>query len=258
MNSRNKFIHEEQTLLVDSAYYIHPRTEYYLVQENNLAHNLILPTWKINHTSTDWFTILIFLSLFIFASVKYSFGKYLTSLFQSIINYPAASRLFREQNISLKQGSSRLEILFLLVFSLFGYQLTRYFEMSFPFGKFLQFLICFLVLGIFFRLKITAYSMIGFISETQTETDEFLFNMRNHFKILGVLLLPIVGFIAWGPFPLPFYSILAGLVFTSVIYLLTLWRGVKILLKKQFSIFYLFLYLCTLEILPLLVFFKLV
>ncbi len=258
MYSRNKLLHEEQTLLVDSAYYINPRTEYYLVQMENLTHKLILPSWKINHTSTDWLTILIFLSLFLFTSVKYSFGKYLISLFQSITNYPTASRLFREQNISLKQGSSRLEILFLLVFSLFGYHLTKYFDMDFPFGKFLQFTTCFIVLGLFFLFKITAYSMIGFISETQAETSEFLFNMRNHNKILGVLLLPVVGFIAWGPVPLPFYSILAGLVITSIIYLLTLGRGVKILLKKQFSIFYLFLYLCTLEFLPLFVFFKVI
>jgi len=54
------------------------------------------------------------------------------------------------------------------------------------------------------------------------------------------------------------YFLLAGLVMTFIFYLFTLNRGIKILMKKQFSVFYLFLYLCTLEFLPILLFLKVI
>ncbi|HAH22872.1 MAG TPA: hypothetical protein DCL77_03780 [Prolixibacteraceae bacterium] len=43
-----------------------------------------------------------------------------------------------------------------------------------------------------------------------------------------------------------------GLVVISIFYLVSLARGIKIFLRKHFSISYLILYLCTLEFLPLL------
>jgi hypothetical protein len=258
MGARKKLLREEQTLLVDSSYYIKPRNEFYLIQSENLTHRLILPSRQIEQPASDWFTFFVVLSFMVFTSVKFTFGKYLSNLFHSIINYPAASRLFREQNISLRHGSSRLEILYLLVFALFAYQVSRHSGLEIPAGDFMLFLICFLFLGLYFLLKISVYYLVGIIGETRTETNEYLFNMRNHHKILGIILLPVVCFIAWAPAPLPFYSMVAGVVFTVVTYLFMLGRGTQILLKKQFSIFYLFLYLCTLEILPLVLFFKVI
>jgi hypothetical protein len=258
MGARKKLLREEQTLLVDSSYYIRPRNEFYLTQAENRTHQLVLPSRQIEQPASDWFTFIIVLSFMVFTSVKFTFGKYLSNLFHSIINYSAASRLFREQNISLRQGSSRLEILYLLVFALFAYQLSQHFGLEIPAEDFMLFLICILVLGLYFLLKISVYYLVGTIGETRTETNEYLFNMRNHHKILGIMLLPVVCFIAWAPDPLPLYSMVAGVVLAVVIYLFMLGRGTKILLKKQFSIFYLFLYLCTLEILPLVLFFKVI
>jgi len=68
----------------------------------------------------------------------------------------------------------------------------------------------------------------------------------------------VVCLVAWTPFVEVWYFLLAGLVMTFIFYLFTLNRGIKILMKKQFSVFYLFLYLCTLEFLPILLFLKVI
>ncbi len=247
---------EEQTLLIDSSRYMKPITLTSL--EDSASTALVLPSRPVQHPSTDWFTLTVVLSAVLITVVKFSFGKYLSSLFQSIVNYPASTRLFREQNISLKQGAFVLEIFYFLVLGLFGYQLVNHFGIRMAAGNFVLFLVCFAAILLYFALKGLVYRTLGFISETTVETSEYLFNMRNHNKVLGIALLPVVCLTAWAPVHNPLYFLIAGLVMTALLYLKTLQRGVLILLKKQFSVFYLFLYLCTLEILPLLLFIKVI
>ena len=92
MGTRKKLLREEQTLLVDSSYYIRPRNEFYLIQSENLTHQLVLPSRQIEQPASDWFTFLVVLSFIVFTSVKFTFGKYLSNLLHSIVNYPAADR----------------------------------------------------------------------------------------------------------------------------------------------------------------------
>lgn len=255
---RTRLWREEQKLLIDSSRYIRPVTTITLQHTELRDPGIVLPSREVQREPTDWFTGVVVLALVVVAVVKMSFGKYLRSLFQSTLSYPASLRLFHEQNISLKQGALLMELFFYLVFALFGYQIMNSYGMSFPASNFLKFLICFGAVLVFFGVKSFIYSLLGFINETPEETSEYLFNLKNNNKVLAIFLLPVVCFIAWTPFVDERYFMIAGIVATAVLYLFSLQRGAKILMKKQFSLFYLFLYLCTLEFLPLLLFFKVI
>jgi hypothetical protein len=82
--------------------------------------------------------------------------------------------------------------------------------------------------------------------------------MDNFNRGTGIILFPVVALIAYFPAENPMVAVFLGILTTLVFYVMLLKRGISILLKKQFPIFYLFLYLCTLEILPLLLIYKLV
>jgi hypothetical protein len=233
-------------------------SDYILQQIAVQPKGIILPSRPFGYHSTDWFTFLLFFSLILFVFVRNSSEKYFPLLFKSITNYLVSSKLFREQNISLMQGSAIMELFYLIVLGLFGFQLIKYFGLSLPFSGFIAFLICFGAIMFFFLLKLLAYKILGFVSETLPDTNEFLFNMKNHNKVLGILLLPLVSFAAWSPAWNPKFFLIAGLILIALFYLIYLVRGMKILLKKHYSIFYLFLYLCTLEILPLLLLIKII
>lgn len=245
---------EEQTLVADSGRYIRPITITEIPAMGTAT--LKLPSQPFHQKTSDWFTGVILITLLLAATVRNSFDKYLSALFMSTVNYPAASRLFREQNISLRQGAMILEIFFLLIMGLFAYQLVLHFGGSLPVSGILLYLICFGAVLLFFMLKEFIYRLLGFISETGAETSEYIFTMKIYNKMTGIFLLPIVCFLAWAPVGNPTGFIVAGLVIIALLYLKSLQRGMKILLKKQFSVFYLFLYLCTLEFLPLLLFIK--
>jgi hypothetical protein len=254
---RNKS-QQDQMVLKDTTIHTGILSDHLLQQIAVVPKGIELPSRPSNYHSTDWFTYIVFFSLLLFIIAKRTSEKYIPLLFRSITNFSLSSKLFREQNISFMQGSAIMEIFYLLVLGLFGFQVLKYFGLSLPFTGFISF---FLILGMlifFFLVKLLLYRLLGFLSETLPDTNEYLFNMKNHNKVLGILLFPVVGFSAWYPTYNPRLFMITGLALIMVFYLIYLVRGMQILLKKHYSIFYLFLYLCTLEILPLLLLIRII
>ena len=76
------------------------------------------------------------------------------------------------------------------------------------------------------------------------------------YKNLGIYLIPIVIGIAYIHEKLKIYVVYAGIVLFVLAYFLKFYKGIQIIIKKDVLIFYLILYLCTLEILPVLIIYK--
>ena len=212
---------------------------------------------KLNN-NTDWLTIVLFLCLVLFASVKNSFSKYLKHLIQSVFNYSTACRMFQEKNNSIFQASLRLEIFYFIVVSIFLYQLTVHYKIAFRFEKFYLFLICLGLMIVYYTIKTALYRFVGSLTEQQPEISEYLFNMSNFNRVVGIFIFPITAFIAFNPFGNIEIVVIMGILLLLSFYVLLICRCIGILLKKQVSLFYMFLYLCTLEFLPLLLIYKLV
>lgn len=249
---------EEQKLLIDTSRFIQPRFDPGLLNTERVVRDLKLPSREVRFVSTDWLTIALVVSLVLFTSVRHSFGKYLWNLFQSVLNYPAASRMFRERNLALLQGAFRLDLFFYIILAVFIFQLANWLLPYLPVSGVLLFLVSLACVIVYFFLKRTAYAFLGQLTEATAEAGEFLFNMGNYNKVLGISLFPIVALAAYAPVASPQLFLIAGLILAALFYLLLLFRGFSILIKKQFPIFYLFLYLCTLEFLPLLLILKMV
>jgi hypothetical protein len=211
-----------------------------------------------NYPGNDWLTAILFVAFIILASVKAGYSKYLTTLFQSLANYSTSFRMFREKNYTIFHGAFRLEVLFYLIFSVYIFQVMvmvspgdELFTALF-FGKTL------VAVVVYFLLKKLAYHALGSIFIDANDTREYLFNMDNFNRGAGIVLFPVVALIAYSPFESPMIAVFLGVLTVVFFYLMLLKRGISILLKKQFPIFYLFLYLCTLEFLPLLLIYKIV
>ena len=246
----------EQDLKVDDSRYIKPRENFILIASEKPEAGLVLPKDPVNRVNTDWLTIVLLLALVLFATVRRGWSKYLGSLFYSVVNYPTANRMFREQNYSFQHGAFRLDIYFYLVFSVFLFQLIQFFRIDVSFHNYRLYFLILAGVWVFFMLKKFLYKTTGFIFENSVETSEFLFNLDNHVRVAGLLIFPVVAIISFSPFNSLGIPVYFGILFVSAVYFLLLFRGFMILLKKQFSIIYLFLYFCTLEILPLVLVYK--
>jgi len=206
----------------------------------------------------DWVLGIILIFWAIFASVRVGFLKYLGQLFASLVNFSAATRLFQQRGYKTMYGALRLDIIFHLILPLSVYQIATFYKMDVPgYPSIVFFLALLLVINGYLFIKIWLYQLAGSIVLLKEQTEESVFNIRLYYKALGLILLPIVtihaiihqtNFITiW---------IMAGLI--VIMYVANVIRTIYLGIRKDISIFYLILYLCTLEILPLLLVFKLI
>ena len=200
--------------------------------------NVILPEKAMFRRNGDWVFGVIVLSLIIIASVRIIFSTYLKQLFNATINYPTATRLFRERAFNLLHAAFRLDILFYLILSLFAYQSLAARGVS-PEGinPFFIYLVCLGVVIGYFMIKRFLYLIISVLTESKGETSEFLFNINIYNRVLGVVLFPITLVIAFVPVCNVNLLLITGLIVIVIAYGMTLFRGSKILLKKPFFYF---------------------
>lgn len=219
---------------------------------------IVLPEKSLLRDKPDWIIGVYILLLILLASVRLFFNKYLNQLFHSIVNYPTSSRLFRDRSVSITHAAFRLDLMFYLIFSVFIYQFFNLFHVSFGQTSLITYLIILGMVVGYYLLKRLIYSIVGVISDSTQETSEYLYNMHLHNRVLGLSLLPISLVIAFASLQNPRTVVYIGLLVCGIFYFLLLIRGAKILITKHFSIFYLILYLCTLEILPLIFIYSMV
>jgi hypothetical protein len=206
----------------------------------------------------DWFVGVILFSLFLLASVKFLFGKYLSKLVESIFNSHTANNLFLEKNINMIKGSAIINMLFAVNISLFAVNILNDNSISssqqYGFKAFALVLV-----GIFllYVVKVVVVRSLGYVFKGSSESKEYIFTTFLYNKNLGLFLFPVI-------IALPFVQSFAvewlmyiGVFIISFFYVLRIARGLKILFRKHVSIFYMILYLCALEIFPLLMIYKL-
>ena len=206
----------------------------------------------------DWFVGVILFSLFLLASTKFLFSKYLSKLIESIFNSHTANNLFLEKNINMVKGSVLVNLLFVVNVSLFAINVMNHFSVSIDNKNGLkEFLLVFVAVLCLYIGKVIVVRSLGYIFNGNNESKEYLFTTFLYNKNLGLFLFPVIIAL---PFIQPhavIWLINIGLFMLLFFYILRIARGLKILFRKHVSIFYMILYLCALEIFPLLMIYKL-
>ena len=161
----------------------------------------------------------------------------------------------------MQRASIALNAVYILVAPIFIYQLGLYYGWAFtPNARDGGFIYFFLIVSgsilLIYSIKTIFLWIIGFVFKDREKFTEYLFNTFLINKILGMALLPIVICLAFIPQTEP-VLIKIGILLCFSTYVYRLIRGLIIgSSNANFSMFYLFLYLCTLEILPTIIFIK--
>jgi|GEM_PF-631670 len=208
--------------------------------------------------SQDWVLGLILILWIIFASVTANFPKYLDQIFLSLVNFKEATRLFRQRGYKMMFGAVRLDLIFHLVLPLSVFQIAQFFNVSIGgYPSIVLFIGMAAVINTYLFLKILLNKLVGSITMVKEQTKESLFNISLHYRALGFILLPLVTIHAILPIT-NFITIWIMAVLLVILHIAAVIRTIYLAYQKEISIFYLILYLCTLEILPLLLIVKLI
>jgi len=210
----------------------------------------------VSYPKQDWLLGILLIAWIIFASVKFGFSKYLNQLIGGLVNTSTANRLYRERSYKTMYGALRLNFLFYLVLPLSAFQIAHYFNVNLPgYHDFFFFMMLFCAINAYFFAKIFLDRVLGSIVMLKEEVEESMYNMQMYFKVLGVFLLPVVT-IHTVVNEIQYVTVWIMAIIIVFFYLGSILRSIYIGNRKGISIFYLILYLCLLEILPLILIFK--
>lgn len=207
--------------------------------------------------TSGWYVFVLLISISIFAWGKSLYQKYLLQIFNSVYNYQISIQLFRDKNALFRNLSIILQILFPINLGLLIYFLIDFYQFShvseYPMASIGIYSVA---VFIFFRLKNWLYKFLGVVFKIQEDFHEIQHHLNIFSQSLGVVLLPFV-------ISMPFLNdtfksiVLVSLFIVIGIYiLLFFFRGFQIVTRKQVSVFFLILYLCAVEILPVVLLIK--
>ncbi len=205
----------------------------------------------------DWLSVFLIFSVVVIGFLRISSMKFLRELFNSAFYSQAASKMYSSVNIRNSKPSFILSVLFFVNAGLFIFEaLVFYRETIFGQEGFSLLIIVWVILIVYDVIKGLLYRITGFVFETSFLTGEYLFNASMLSKVFAILLLPIISVIPFVNIWIVPNLLKLDVGMFIVLYIWQLFRGMKIFFQNTFSVFYMFLYFCALEILPLVILYK--
>ena len=204
-----------------------------------------------------WMIIAFLLMLILIGYMRVNYTRRLHRLFSSLVRLQILRQVMREELVFSHRISVLLFFNFAMVTSMILYSAAKYYGWNvFNFSGWELYLIILAIITASYLLKL----IIGFILRKLYRDPglirEYLFEVILIDKALGIILLPFaaaISFVNTGSL-----NILFGIVVTiTVLFLLfRVVQGLIMSISYPVSRVYIILYLCTLEILPFLVVFK--
>ena len=209
-----------------------------------------------NNISPDWFFPLILVVLIVLSWIRIFYSKFFSQMIQAFFNNNLANQIVRDENIFVQRASVYLSVVFNLIGALFLYLISIHYNWSLGgigsgFSRFLFFLI---VVTVAYAFKFLLLKVCGWLFEQEREMATYIFNIFLTNNILGMTLLPFICMFAYNKALAVSGLLIIPYVLIVIAFGWRIFRGLQIGLSiSSFSKLYLFLYLCTLEIAPLMV-----
>ncbi|MFH1118424.1 MAG: DUF4271 domain-containing protein [Bacteroidota bacterium] len=217
----------------------------------------INPEIRQNH-NLDWLTALFLVCLVLLAWIKYYNLRRIKQVFRAVIARHNVNQLVRDGNLPEERITPGLALIYItclaVVLYQFGYNsMSTWLGITIPSVIFLVF---FGGITFLWILKIAVIKGTGIIFRTKQDTSELILTNLIYNAAGGIVIFPFVitGYYTGSIIIL---KIAVGILLTGMGF--RFFRSLSVGITAQsFSVLYLFLYLCTLEILPVLFLYRLV
>jgi hypothetical protein len=218
----------------------------------------ITPLPRVQHTY-DWLLGIILFLVVLFVWIRVFYSKFFGTLANALISFQLSVKLFQERNVLLQRVSIVLDFIYVIIFTVFIFEYIEYsgFAKTGMTG-FNLFLLLFNILLIYTILRTIILRITADLFLARNLFAEYIHNTFVINKGLGIALFPIIIMGQYLPYKLVPIVLVAGILILGAAMLLKAFRAYQIIIRRDILLFYLILYLCTLEILPLLLGYKFV
>ncbi len=210
-----------------------------------------LPARQVHY---DWIIGIVLVCAYLYSLLKStskSMRPELTRFFYFRgINDPGS----RDMNLLFNWQSTILNLISFLIISLFLFCAAAWYDFV-PKGipEILFWFICFGAVIISVTMRHLVCAITGSLSGRRDLFNEYILNVYRSYRFSSYILFILVVLIVYTVFLPPPVYFMTGVIFLAIIYLFRVTRLLLIFLKQDISVFYLILYLCALEILPVLI-----
>jgi hypothetical protein len=212
-----------------------------------------------NRPSREGWVIVIIVALLLFtAGLNISSSKDMGNVFQSFYNKRTIAQAGKEDSPINAWTFIGLFLLFGFTFGLFLYLLTTgYYKVYYTIGGLQLFLTLSVVIIVLFAAKFLVLKFLGFVFDINKLVSEYISALSLTYFNIAFVFLPVAlcfSLIADKFIP---YLLIITLVLVVIIFVWQYLRSsVSIISNFRFHKFYLFIYLCALEICPVLILIK--
>jgi hypothetical protein len=204
-----------------------------------------------------WVPAAITVLLLFFAILKNAFSKELRVIIQSFYSNRVLAQISKEDTLFNSWPFIFLYILFGFTIGMFLYLCGKYYQLTYSYTGLQWFFYLSLIVLSLFTLKIIFLRLLGFLFDVQRMVREYVSILYLSYFNAAILFLPLVIAFSLTPFRFALvYIYIAVMLICGIFFFQFLRAGANILSNYRFPKTYLFLYLCALEICPLLILIK--
>jgi len=216
---------------------------------------------QLTDSNPDWLFLVLIIVLGVLTYLRVFYRKNFFQIIAACFNNNLTNQIVRDENLLMQRASVMLNVTFSIIVASFIYLVSIHYDWSMDgMGTgFIRFVFLALLVSAAFTLKFLVLRFCAYLFKLGREMSTYIFNIFIINNLLGIALVPFVALILFGNSISSTVLILVALSVIGIAWLYRVGRGVLIAARyPDFSPIYLFLYLCALEIAPLLVLVKLV
>lgn len=204
-----------------------------------------------------WVIGVIFVLTIFFTLINAVFSKHIYEVVTLFYSNKSLLKKNREDNLFNSWVFLFLYILFGLTTGMYLYLSEKHISIQYANRGFQWFLLLSLLVTGIFTAKVLILRIVGFLFDIQKAVKEHIAALYLFFSNTALILLPIIVSLSLLPHSLIKVYNYTTIILFGLIFGFQLFRAFfRILFGYQFSIIYLFIYICVLEICPLIIFIK--
>jgi hypothetical protein len=213
----------------------------------------------VHLTNYDYLvSLILFISFCAFVWLYITNAKRLQQLIKGFYINRSGNQASRDDYSAFNRTGFLLSLLFLLTIPLFAGQVAEYSGITPRMSRTSMYVTISGILISMYLVKYIVIRLSGFIFRVSKEAQDYTNAMFVFINLLGLFMLPVVICLEFVKQVNPVVFIYTGGFFMIGFLCIRLLRGIVIgLSSNRVSKFYLFLYLCTLEIVPFVILLKL-
>jgi hypothetical protein len=217
------------------------------------AKNIYFEPCVVHRSNLNWTLILCLICISLILGIKRYYEKFMIQAVNSIFNFQLAEKTLREKNVLARRAFFIMNLNYLLVFSLFISLVLFSLNFKITSKYYLDYLIIAIGVLSVLLIRLGVIYLNGYLFQMMPITLEYIHNIYLINKNLGIVLLPLLFASIYTSPVLSKILLTASFALVSFAALFKIIRGFQIIIKNGVLLFYSILYLCTLELLPLVI-----